>query len=149
MRDASVVATGTVTTVSSDGITATLGTFYKGNAKSPVSIVSESPGAISSVDVSYQEGAEYLFFLRTTEDGAYTTNTCNGTRNMDVVALTTDEKAVLTTGVSASGTSGTTTSSAQDWPWLPAVLVGAAIVVFGAVMMTRTRHATASKQARS
>lgn len=100
---ADVVAVGEVESQSgAESITVVeLETVYKGSPENPVQIVSETPGAITSVDVNFTEGSTYLLMLRVTDNGMYTTNVCNGTRNLTETPLTDIERASLGAGAEA------------------------------------------------
>lgn len=132
---ADVVAVGEVETQSrAESITVVeLETVYKGSPENPVQIASETPGAITSVDVNFTEGSTYLLMLRITDDGTYTTNTCNGTRNLTETPLTDIELASLGAGAEAVEAEDDDDNDVSD----AVVYAGlGAVVILGALFMT-------------
>lgn len=141
---ADVVAVGEVEMQSgAESITVVeLETVYKGSPENPVQIVSETPGAISSVDVNFTEGSTYLLMLRMTDDGAYTTNVCNGTRNLTETPLTEIERASLGAGAEAVEAEDDDDNDVSD-----AVIYAGlgAVVILGGLFMTLRQRRKAQK----
>ncbi len=98
IRSADVVASGVVTEREKNKTVVEAQTVYKGSPENPIQVVSETPGAITSVDVVFLEGQTYLLLLRKNDDESYTTNQCNGTRNIEESPLTAEEIALLGSG---------------------------------------------------
>lgn len=68
---------------------------FKGNPANTITISGrQSPEAITSIDVTFEQNGRYIFFLLSQPDGTYTTNQCTGTR-MVQTGLTNEERDTL------------------------------------------------------
>lgn len=144
IADADVVATGTVTNLSQpltggSTITLALDAIYKGTPNNPITITSESGRtSMTSVDVIFEENANYLLLLTTSDNKNYSTNVCRGTRELGSVPLTAEEKTALGTGTPAPAAS----ASPSDWTGVLTTGIIALVAValgVGAIQMARKR----------
>ncbi len=143
IRSADVVASGVVTEREKNETVVEAQTVYKGSPENPMRVVSETPGAISSVDVVFVEGQTYLLLLRKNADGSYTTNQCNGTRNIEESPLTAEEIALLGLGTATRESENKTTVPNE------ALYIGLGIAVFLAGIVILKSPALRNPQAKT
>ncbi len=128
LDNAEVVVEAVITQIDVDArtttLTATVEKTIKGDVNETVTFVTSSGSTVvTSVDVSFEEGARYKLFLYRDSEGQLTTNTCTGT-----VAL-------------AASTEGTRTIENSDNKNITvvAILIGVVVFAAAAVLIKRFR----------
>ncbi len=140
-QQADIIVLGRVSSVSDTSAIVNVERYFKGHdGPSQIQVSGqESPGAVISVDFSFEEDKKYLLFLKM-DSGNLKTNACMGNKEVPD-ALTSEDLAVLGTGYSPSANTQNLSSSEgserkSSNPNINFMLVTGGLLVLGVVAVS-------------